>query len=94
MTGCHDAVLSRQQIQSMSTDTSPVSNEAIGVRTADHFVDLVQRSRLDRAHTWLSRASIDMGPRAWIGVRSVVLIIVSMLMILVWLPAALVAAGN
>jgi hypothetical protein len=42
----------------------------------------------------LCQGSVGMGPLAWIWVRSVVLITVSMLVILVGLPAALVAAGN
>ena len=50
--------------------------------------------RLERVRARLGQASVGMAPLAWVGVRSVVLITVSMLVILVGLPAALVAAGN
>ena len=94
MTACHDARLWRPHIRKMTTHTLPVNSEASGFRTADHFVDLVLRNRLGRPPTWVGKASINTAAPAWIGVRSVVLIIVSMLTILVLLPAALVAAGN
>lgn len=92
MTDRHDAGLSRPHIGEMTSDTSPVGSEASGVLTADQLV--VSRARLGRARAQLRQASVGMGPLAWIGVRSVVLITVSMLVILVGLPAALVAAGN
>jgi hypothetical protein len=94
MTDRHDAGLSRPHIGEMTTDTSPVGNEASGILTVDRQVDLIPRGHFDRARTRLGQASAGMGPLAWIGVRSVVLITVSMLVILVGLPAALVAAGN
>jgi hypothetical protein len=94
MTGRHDTGLRRPHIGDMRSDTSPVGNEASGVLTADHPADLIPRGRLRRARTRLGQASVGMGPLAWIGVRSVVLITVSMLVVLVGLPAALVAAGN
>lgn len=92
MTDRHDEGLSRPHLGGMTTDMSPIGDEASGVLTSDHHV--APRGRLGRARSRLGQASVGMGPLAWIGVRSVVLITVSMLVILVGLPAALVAAGN
>lgn len=92
MTNRHDAGLSRPHIGEMTPDTTPVGTEPSGVLTSD--LDLVRRGRLRRARTRLGQAAVGIGPLAWIGVRSVVLITVSMLVILVGLPAALVAAGT
>lgn len=93
MTDRHDAGLLRPHIGEMTTDTSPVSHGATGVM-ADHPVDLIPRGRLGGARTRLGQASVGMGPLAWVGLRSLLLITVSMLVILVGLPAALVAAGT
>jgi hypothetical protein len=92
MTDRHDAGPQRPHIAEMTTDTSPVGNEASGVLTSDHHV--VPRGHLGRARARLGQGSVGIGSLAWIGVRSVVLITASMLVILVGLPAALVAAGN
>lgn len=91
MTERHDAGRSCPHIDDMTPNTSPLGSQAGGVLTTDHHVP---RGRIGRARTRLGEASVGMGPLAWIGVRSVVLITVSMLVILVGLPAALVAAGN
>jgi hypothetical protein len=93
-TARHDLDLRPPHIGEVTIDTSPMDNEASGVLAADHPVDLIVRRRLERARARLGQASGGVGPLAWIGVRSVVLIIVSMLVILVGLPAALVAARN
>jgi hypothetical protein len=93
MTDRHDGRWSQPHIGEMTSDESPVGNEASRVLTADHQVAFA-RGRFGRARARVGQAFVGMGPLAWIGVRSVVLITVSMLVILVGLPAALVAAGN
>ena len=51
-------------------------------------------SRLERARTLVEQRSASVGPLARVGLRSLVLVTVSMLAILVGLPAAIVAAGT
>jgi hypothetical protein len=94
MTERHDTGRSRPHIGGMTTHTSAMGREASALPAADHPAAAVPLGRLWRARTRLGQASVGMGPLAWVGVRSVVLITVSMLVILVGLPAALVAAGN
>jgi hypothetical protein len=94
MTDRHDGVPSLPHSSQMAIEMAPVGHEASAARTPGHRDDLVQRGRLGGARTRLGQASVGMGPLAWVGLRSVVLITVSMLVILVGLPAALVAAGN
>jgi hypothetical protein len=56
--------------------------------------DLMRRGRIGRARTQFGHGPAGIRPLAWAGLRTAVLITAAMLVILVLLPAALVAAGT